>query len=206
MGHGFIDKVTKSAEAPWEMLKASDPFTQFVTGNKVDFNPDHNLDAALNEAYDSDPVGNSLLTKDDYKRTGKIAAAAAAIYFGGGAALSAANSGGAAAGTTAAGTTAAEGLGSAGAASAGAAGATSATSTGLTLLKTVAPTVLSTLMRPKGGAAEAGEIPEVTAPVTMPTPNSNDVAKARKKSLIQQMQNRGRASTILTGNSERLGG
>lgn len=95
---GFLGKVGKSLTLPFDTIKASDPFTQWITGNKVDFNADHNLDAALNEGYDDDPIGGSLLTKDDYKRTGKVAAAAAALFFGGGAALNAAGGGSTAAG------------------------------------------------------------------------------------------------------------
>ncbi len=212
MGHGFLDKVAKSATAPWEMLKASDPLTQFITGNKVDFNPDHNLDAALGEAYDGDPVGNSLLTKDDYKRTGKVAAAAAAAFFAAPAAASAL--GGSSAGGVA--TTAGAGLGAPGSLAAGTGAASTTTaatatasgvSTGLSILKQVGPAVVSSLLsKQSGGSTDAPDAPEITAPVAMPTPNSMDVTKARKKSLIQQMQRRGRASTILTGNSEKLGG
>lgn len=96
---GFMGKLAKSVTMPFDTIKASDPLTQFLTGNKVDFNADHNLDAALNEGYDDDPIGGSLLTKDDYKRSGKVAAGAAAAFFGGGALAGAMGSGGTTVGT-----------------------------------------------------------------------------------------------------------
>ncbi len=84
-GGGFFGKLGRSAMLPFDTIKASDPFTQFITGNKVDFNADHNLDHALAAGYKDDPIGGTLLTEDDYKRSGKIAAGAAAAFFGGGA-------------------------------------------------------------------------------------------------------------------------
>ncbi len=94
MCNGFMGKLARSATLPFDTIKASDPLTQFITGNKVDFNADHNLDHALAAGYKDDPIGGSLLTEDDYKRSGKIAAGAAGLFFGGGAALGAMGGGG----------------------------------------------------------------------------------------------------------------
>lgn len=58
-----------------------------------------------------------------------------------------------------------------------------------------------------GGASSASGllasiVPQQAEPVeavpTMPTPNGDDVRRAKRKSLAAQMQRRGRASTILT--------
>jgi len=51
-----------------------------------------------------------------------------------------------------------------------------------------------------------GAAPTVGAPVAMPVFNSAAIAQAKKKSVAKQMSNRGRASTIMTDDSERLGG
>lgn len=44
------------------------------------------------------------------------------------------------------------------------------------------------------------------APAVMPTPDDATIQQARKRSIIAQMGRRGRASTILTGGSDTLGG
>jgi hypothetical protein len=71
----------------------------------------------------------------------------------------------------------------------------------------LAPSVISSLLKPKtgSGGGSDGTAPTVKAPVAMPTINSTAIAAAKKKSIIEQMANRGRASTILTGNNDRLG-
>ncbi len=243
MGHGFADKAARSVTLPFDVAKKSDPLTQALTGNKVSFNADKNLDAGLGAAYKDDAVGSSLLTENDYKKTGKIAAAAAAAYFTGGAALNYMGGSEAGAGAGAAldtGSLTAEdlalepGIGGATSAEVGSTaseiadfqgvggtgeGLTGATTTDSTswfkdgtlksIAKQAAPFVISSLLKPKtgsGGNADGAAAPTVQKPVAMPTTNSAAVAAAKKKSIIQQMANRGRASTILTGNSDILGG
>jgi hypothetical protein len=66
-------------------------------------------------------------------------------------------------------------------------------------------------MKPEAGAAGAGSAPTALAvdkPTVMPTPDDKTVQDAKKKSIIEQLSNRGRASTILTDqtNDQKLGG
>lgn len=70
---------------------------------------------------------------------------------------------------------------------------------------------LGVFMKPEAGAAgttAAAAAPTVAAPTTMPTPDDKAVQDAKKKSIIEQLANRGRASTILTdqNNDQKLGG
>jgi hypothetical protein len=48
--------------------------------------------------------------------------------------------------------------------------------------------------------------PAVTPPTPMPTPNDDAVMAAKRKSIADQRQRRGRASTILTAANDTLGG
>lgn len=52
---------------------------------------------------------------------------------------------------------------------------------------------------------DAPDAPTVTRPKSMPTPDDEEVRRARRRSLTDQLQRRGRASTILT-NDDALGG
>lgn len=76
----------------------------------------------------------------------------------------------------------------------------------------VGGTVQSELTKPDTPAAAAPAPPvaepTVTTPTEMPTADSSAVAAAKKKSIIEQMAARGRASTILTdtATSDKLGG
>jgi serine acetyltransferase len=48
--------------------------------------------------------------------------------------------------------------------------------------------------------------PKASAVLQQPTADSTEVAAAKKKSIIEQMASRGRASTILTDTTDKLGG
>lgn len=75
------------------------------------------------------------------------------------------------------------------------------------IAKQIAPTVVSSLLKPKSQTGISGtSAPTVQAPLAMPTINNTAIAAEKKKSIIQQMANRGRMSTILTGNNDLLGG
>ena len=54
-----------------------------------------------------------------------------------------------------------------------------------------------------GSAAPA---PVVKPPAEMPTANSAEIQSAKRKTALRAMQRTGRQSTILTGESEKLGG
>lgn len=58
----------------------------------------------------------------------------------------------------------------------------------------------SKLLGPKPQAATA------SAPKVMPMADDDAVAAAKRKSMMAQMQRGGRSSTMLTGDSETLGG
>jgi hypothetical protein len=58
-----------------------------------------------------------------------------------------------------------------------------------------------------GGAFKSKPAPEATKkPTVMPVADDAAVQNARRRSLAQQMGRRGRQSTILTGEDEKLGG
>ena len=57
-----------------------------------------------------------------------------------------------------------------------------------------------------GGKKKPKETPAPVADPVMPTPDDDAIRQARRRSIIQQMGRRGRASTILTGDSDKLGG
>lgn len=64
-----------------------------------------------------------------------------------------------------------------------------------------------------GGLAGAGiysmasqKPPTPAPPPTMPLPNDQNALAARRRELAQLQAQRGRASTILTGESDKLGG
>lgn len=101
-GDLFEKWVVDPIKMPLETIKASDPLTQWATGNDVSFNPDKNLDSALRATYQNDPVGSTIGgNENDAVRAGKIVAAAAALFFGAAAAGVGAESGAAGAGAEA---------------------------------------------------------------------------------------------------------
>lgn len=96
---------------------------------------------------------------------------------------------------------------------AAAAGGSAAAGGGLTFGQQLAlqgvSMVGSSLLKPQAAQAlglNGQGIQTVSAPTLMPSPDDQAIAEAKKKSIIEQMANRGRASTILTDNSDKLGG
>ena len=78
-----------------------------------------------------------------------------------------------------------------------------------TLIGGVATMAVSSLLKDDEppAPAPAAVIPEVEPPTPMPTPNSRESRAAARRSMAQQMARRGRASTILTDDSDsKLGG
>lgn len=57
-----------------------------------------------------------------------------------------------------------------------------------------------------GGKETAPAPPPVEAPKAVPTADSTAVAAAKKKAALEQQARAGRASTILTDDSDKLGG
>lgn len=53
----------------------------------------------------------------------------------------------------------------------------------------------------KGGSQQTPAAPVVEKPTAMPTPDDAAMEAAKKRSLVAQIQRRGRASTILTGDT-----
>lgn len=54
-------------------------------------------------------------------------------------------------------------------------------------------------------ATKTPKIPEVPKPTLLPTIDDNAVKEAKRRSLLEQVARRGRASTILTGTTDKLG-
>lgn len=58
---------------------------------------------------------------------------------------------------------------------------------------------------PGASAPPPTQAPTAAAPSVMPTPDDEAMRLAKRRSMMQQFQRRGRSSTILTGDSETLG-
>lgn len=131
---------------------------------------------------------------------GGAAAAGVAGGAAGGAAVGAGAGTMAAAAASDAGGGAAVGAAGAGAGTAAAAGGTLGGSLGTSLATAAGGQVVGSLLAPK-----APKAPGVKNPLTMPDPQAQDAATRR--SLVEQLARRGRASTILTDTgSGKLGG
>jgi len=80
---------------------------------------------------------------------------------------------------------------------------------GMTLLKSAAGALASGVVGSIFGggkqAAPAAPAPAVEKPTVMPTPDDEAAQKAKKRSIVAQIQRQGRASTILTGDNEAMG-
>lgn len=73
---------------------------------------------------------------------------------------------------------------------------------GLALLGGLGSAVASKVLAPRqSSAAPTPTPPTITPPTIMPIADSVEVATARKKSMLTQNQRSGRASTILSGDS-----
>jgi hypothetical protein len=130
--------------------------------------------------------------------------AAVGSYFAaeGGAAAGAAAAGGTAQAAGVMGATAASG---AGAGYAGAAAAAGTAGAGGGLLGTLGTEAASAAVSGVASSLLAPKRPDLPKPTAMPDPLA--VEEARKRSLIEQMARRGRASTILTDSAgDKLGG
>ena len=73
-------------------------------------------------------------------------------------------------------------------------------------LGAVASTVLGQVLGGGKEKSQAAAPPPIAAPTAMPTADSAAVAEARKRSMLEQAARGGRASTILTDTSDKLGG
>lgn len=71
----------------------------------------------------------------------------------------------------------------------------------LAIAGSVASTVLSAALKPSGSSSP-GAMPAVPPPITMPIANDQAAADAKKRSIAEQIARRGRASTILTGDTD----
>ena len=58
----------------------------------------------------------------------------------------------------------------------------------------------------KGKKALTPQLPEIPKPITMPTIDDAAVQAAKRRSILEQISRRGRASTILTSQTDKLGG
>lgn len=74
-----------------------------------------------------------------------------------------------------------------------------ATTFGKTLLSGVASGLVGSLFGGDKKPQQQAAPPPVEAPTVMPTPDGQAAKDAQKRSLVAQIQRRGRASTILTG-------
>lgn len=61
--------------------------------------------------------------------------------------------------------------------------------------------IVSSLFGGSKGAGQAPAAPAIEKPTAMPSPDDAAAQEAKKKSLVAQIQRRGRASTILTGDT-----
>lgn len=74
-----------------------------------------------------------------------------------------------------------------------------ATTFGKTLLSGVASGLVGSMFGGSKDKPQQAAPPPVEAPTVMPVADGDAAAAAKKKSLVAQIQRRGRASTILTG-------
>jgi len=82
-----------------------------------------------------------------------------------------------------------------------------ATTFGKTLLSGVASGLVGSMFGGSKDSQQAPAAPKIEAPTVMPVADDAAAAAAKKKSLVAQIQRRGRASTILTGGeTETMGG
>ena len=81
---------------------------------------------------------------------------------------------------------------------------------GMTLLKSAAGAFASGVVGSifgsnKSAAPAAPAAPAIEKPTPMPTVDDEANSKAKKKSIVAMMQRQGRASTIMTGDTEAMG-
>lgn len=66
--------------------------------------------------------------------------------------------------------------------------------------------MISSMMTDDTPTPQVTSAPAVEKPTTMPTPNDQERRAAARRSLAEQKRRQGRASTILTGDDDKLGG